>query len=199
MTTRARTPDGGDQPRRAVGEAMEPMVISFVARSGSGKTTVLERLVPELKAMGFRVGVLKHHAHATPFDSPGKDTYRLAQAGADVVIGACAVQTAVFIPGDASADLEGVIRRHCVGLDLVLTEGYKRGNFPKVEVHRASRAAAEGAGAELLCSAAELIAVVTDEPLALPDSLPQFDLEDASGLARWLAQYLTHRAQTPPA
>lgn len=160
-----------------------PSVISFVAKSGTGKTTFLEKLLPELKAHGLRVGVLKHHAHATPFDVPGKDSYRLAQAGADVVVGACAVQVAVFYQEDGAADLEGVIARHFGGLDLVLAEGFKQGNYPKIEIHRAA-----AGHAELLCKPGELVALVTDEPRAT--NVPQFDLEDAVGVADLLLAWL---------
>jgi molybdopterin molybdotransferase len=160
-----------------------PSVISFVAKSGTGKTTFLEKLIPELKAFGLRVGVLKHHAHATPFDVPGKDSYRLAQAGADVVVGASAVQVAVFYQEDGAADLEGVITRHFGGLDLVLAEGFKQGSYPKIEIHRAA-----AGHAELLCKPGELAALVTDEPCAT--SVAQFDLEDAAGVADFLLDWL---------
>ena len=73
-----------------------PPVVSFVAKSGTGKTTFLEDLIPLLKAEGLRVGLLKHHSHISSFDTPGKDTHRLAEAGADVVVGASPVQVATF-------------------------------------------------------------------------------------------------------
>jgi molybdopterin-guanine dinucleotide biosynthesis protein B len=155
-----------------------------VARSGTGKTTFLEKLIPELKARGLRVGVLKHHAHNTPFDVPGKDTYRLAQAGAEVVVGACAVQVAVFHQEDGAAELEGVIARHFRGLDLILAEGFKQGNYPKIEIHRA----AHPQSGTLLCAPGELLAVVTDEPLK--GGVPQFDLEDAAGVAGLFLNWL---------
>ena len=89
-----------------------PAVVCFVARSGTGKTTLLEKLIPRLKARGLCIGVLKHHAHATVFDIPGKDSYRLAQAGADIVVGACATQVAIFYPADGPPDLEEIGRAH---------------------------------------------------------------------------------------
>ena len=86
---------------------------------------------------------------------PGKDTYRMAAAGADVVVGVGVAQTAVFVPGDAAAnaaaDVEGVIRRYLGDMDLVMTEGYKRGHYPKIEVYRSDWAAADGRAAGLLC------------------------------------------------
>ncbi|HSM58464.1 MAG TPA: molybdopterin-guanine dinucleotide biosynthesis protein B [Candidatus Sulfomarinibacteraceae bacterium] len=165
-------------------------------RSGTGKTTFLEELLPELKKWGLRVGILKHHAHATGFDVPGKDTYRLAAAGAAIVVGASPVQTAVFIQENASKNAADVIRRHLSDMDLVLTEGYMRGEFAKVELHRAGHAAADEAGEYgLLCDPASLLAVVTDEPLSLPESVPQFDREDVGGVARLLLQALRRSEQ----
>ena len=161
---------------------VQPPVISIIAKSGTGKTTFIESLIPELKRYGLRVGVLKHHSHPTPFDIPGKDTYRMAAAGAEVVVGACSVQTAVFIQKSGSADLDATIGRFLAEVDIVLTEGYKRGDYPKIEVHRAER------GRELLCTPGELLLIVTDEPLDNP--VPQFALDDAAGVADWLLDWL---------
>jgi molybdopterin molybdotransferase len=176
-----------------------PSVISFVAKSGTGKTTFLEKLIPELKDRGLQVGVLKHHAHATPFDVPGKDSYRLAQAGADVVVGACAVQVAVFYQEDGAADLGGVIARHFGGVDLVLAEGFKKGDYPKIEIHRAAAGHLSGVrdNTELLCEPGELIALVTDERLA--NHIPRFDLDDAAGVADFLLAWLDTHDDRPDA
>lgn len=165
--------------------APHPPIISVVAKSGSGKTTFLEKLIPELKARGLRVGVLKHHGHPTPFDTPGKDTTRHFEAGADVVIGASAVQVAIFRRQNGAEDLEAVIAEHMADLDLVLTEGYKRGPHPKIEIHRAARST------ELLCAPAEPLALVTDEPFAI--ETPQFGLEDAAAVADFLVTWLRAR------
>ncbi len=159
-----------------------PPVVSIVAKSGTGKTTFIEKLIPELRQYGLRVGVLKHHSHPTPFDIPGKDTYRMAQAGAEVVVGASAVQTAVFIQQSGSDDLDATIARFLGDMDIVLTEGYKRGDYPKIEVHRAARSA------QLLCTPDELLLLVSDEPMDLP--IPQFDLDDAQGVGAWLVEWL---------
>jgi molybdopterin-guanine dinucleotide biosynthesis protein B/molybdopterin-guanine dinucleotide biosynthesis protein len=159
-----------------------PPAVSFVAKSGTGKTTVLEQLIPELVRRGLVIGVLKHHAHATPFDVPGKDTYRLAQAGARVVVGAGKSQVAVFRQEDGAAHLEAIIARDLAGMDLVLIEGFRRGTYPKIEVHRKARSP------DLLCDASELLALVTDERLNV--DVPQFSLEDAPGLAAFLCDWL---------
>ncbi len=160
-----------------------PKVVSVVAKSGTGKTTLLEALLPALKERGLRVGVLKHHSHVSSFDTPGKDTYRFAEAGADVVVGASPVQVAIFRRQNASADLDAVIEENFDGMDLVLVEGYRRGTYPKVEVHRAERSS------ELLCEPAEMLALVTDRTWDLP--VIQIDLGDIDELADLLVAYVS--------
>ncbi|NIA25435.1 MAG: molybdopterin-guanine dinucleotide biosynthesis protein B [Gammaproteobacteria bacterium] len=175
-----------EQSARAVGPgegfSLSPPVVSIVAKSGTGKTTLLEKLLPELRVLGLTVGVLKHHSHVSSFDVPGKDTYRLAEAGADIVVGASPVQVAVFRRENGSGDLDAVIARSFAGMDLVLTEGYKRGPYAKIEVHRSGRSS------ELLCDVEEMLALVTDRSWDLP--VPQFDFDDVTGLARFLLQYV---------
>jgi molybdopterin-guanine dinucleotide biosynthesis protein B len=159
-----------------------PAIVSVVAKSKTGKTTLLEALIPYLKVSGLTIGVLKHHSHLSSFDTPGKDTHRLAEAGADIVVGASPVQVATFRRENASDDLEAVITRHLAGTDLILTEGYKRGPYPKIEIHRSARSD------ELLCSPEELIALATDRVWPLP--VPQFELDDAAGLSAFLIKWL---------
>lgn len=160
-----------------------PAVVSVVAKSKTGKTTLLEALIPHLTEQGIRVGVLKHHSHLSSFDTPGKDTHRLAEAGADIVVGVSPVQVATFRRESGSADLDVVIGRHFADTDLVLTEGYKRGPYPKIEVHRSSRSN------ELLCTHDEMLALVSDAAWPIP--VPQFDLSDTPGLAIFLSGWLS--------
>jgi len=138
------------------GQPRVPPIVSVVARSKTDKTTFLEALIPALKKQDLSVAVVKHHHHTSSFDTPGKDTHRIAEAGADLVLGISPVQVATFSREDGSSDLDSVIARYCTGYDLVLTEGYKRGDFPKIEVHRAERSG------ELLCDFDEMLALVTD-------------------------------------
>ncbi len=150
-------------------------VISVVGKSDSGKTTLLEKLIPELKRRGYRVGTIKHDAHRFEMDKPGKDTYRHFQAGADVVAISAADKMAMIARTDGQEiSLDELVRR-LPPVDLVLTEGYKAGDKPKIEVHR------KALNRPLLCRPEELLAVATDEPLDI--DVPCFDLDDITGLA----------------
>jgi molybdopterin-guanine dinucleotide biosynthesis protein B len=164
------------------GEPMVTPVISVVGKSGVGKTTFLEKLIPELKRRGLRVAVVKHDAHSFEIDHPGKDTWRHRQAGADVVLISSSTQLALIARQDHDASLDELVQMVAPRVDLVLTEGYKRGTAPKIEVSR------RAVSADLLCAPHELLAVVTDHPLDI--SVPQFALDDAAGVAELLVQRL---------
>lgn len=150
-------------------------IISVVGRSDSGKTTLLEKLIPELKRRGYRVATVKHHAHpGFEIDQPGKDTWRHAQAGSDHVVIAAPDKVASIRRVDREPSLDE-IATGITDVDIILTEGYKRANTPKIEVVRAARSS------EPICAPDELVALATDVRLDL--DVPQLDLEDAAGLA----------------
>jgi molybdopterin-guanine dinucleotide biosynthesis protein MobB len=158
-----------------------PAVVSIVARSNTGKTTLIESLIPEIQSHGLSVGVLKHHERPTLFDLPRKDTSRVSLAGADVVVGVSPVQVATFRAA-VEPDLDDILRSSFQDVDLVLTEGHRSGAYPKIEVHRAERSN------ELLCREDELLAAVTD--VELPVHVPQFGLNDTRGIAAFLVRWL---------
>jgi molybdopterin-guanine dinucleotide biosynthesis adapter protein len=145
-------------------------VVSIVGRSKSGKTTLLEKIIPELKRRGYKVGTVKHHAHAGfDIDIPGKDTWRHAQAGSDHVVIAAPDKIASirrvareFLLDEIIVDMQDV--------DIILTEGYKRADKPKIEIVRAA------VGDTPICTEEELVALVSD--LALETGVPLFGLED---------------------
>ena len=159
---------------------MTPPVVSIVARSGTGKTTLLEKLIAEMKQRGYRVGVIKHDAHRFDIDHEGKDSWRLTRAGADTMLISSAEQLALVKKHSAQSELslEETVANYFQDVDLVLTEGYKKSAMPKIEVHRAAR------NERLLCRDAEhdetLIAVASDSDLDV--DVPLFDINDAQGL-----------------
>jgi molybdopterin-guanine dinucleotide biosynthesis protein B len=162
-------------------------VVSIVGRSGSGKTTLIERLLPVLAARGARVATVKHHRHRSPVDVPGKDSWRHARAGARAVVVAGAAEIALFRPVEGPPGLEQIVRDFLADMDLVLTEGFKEGPAPKVEVNRAAQ------GLDLLCGPGDnLIAVVTDRDLRM--DVPVFGLEAIEPLADLIeARFLAAR------
>ena len=148
-------------------------IISVVGKSGVGKTTLLEKLIAELKRRGLRVAVVKHDVHGFEIDRPGKDSWRLAQAGSDSVVIASPKRLALIKRLDREMGL-GEIAAFVTDVDIILTEGYKLGDAPKIEVSRRER------GGELLCTPDELVAIVSDQLFDL--DVPQFGLDDAGGI-----------------
>ena len=110
-------------------------VISVVAKSGSGKTCLLDKLIKELKNRGLKVAVVKHDVHGFEIDHPGKDSWRHAQAGADIVSISSPQKFALIEKRSTELTLEQIEKR-ITGVDIILTEGYKKGNKPKIEVFR---------------------------------------------------------------
>lgn len=161
-----------------------PPIVSIVGRSNSGKTTLIEKLIPELKRRGYRIGTIKHTHHAPDIDRPGKDSSRHSAAGAETVMLASAGRIALF-KATASEALDGLIR-YFDDVDLLITEGYKRENKPKIEVVR------ESMGTELLCrNDPRLVAVATDAHIAV--DVPVFRLDDPGPIADFIEQKFLNR------
>lgn len=113
-----------------------PKVISVVAtKSGTGKTTLIEGLIQILKNRDYKVGVLKHDAHKFDMDKKGKDSYRFAEAGADNVIVASSEKLAMIQILKEERTIEDILPLF-QGVDIVIVEGFKNNNYPKIEVHR---------------------------------------------------------------
>jgi molybdopterin-guanine dinucleotide biosynthesis protein B len=155
-------------------------IVSIVGRSDAGKTTLLEKVIPELKRRGYRVATVKHHAHpGFEIDRPGKDTWRYAQAGSDHVVIAAPDKVASIRRVAREPTLDEIVAG-ITDVDIILTEGYKWAGKPKIEVVRSARSR------EPICGPDELMALVTDVPFDL--NVPQFGLEDVAGLADLIEQ-----------
>jgi molybdopterin-guanine dinucleotide biosynthesis protein B len=161
-------------------------VISMVGKSGVGKTTALERVIREIKRRGYKVGTIKHDTHGFDVDRPGKDSWRHAQAGSDAVVISGPNKMALIRRLDSEVSLDQIVS--LLGdLDLIITEGYKKGDKPKIEVTRQER------GTQLLCQPEELIGIMADYPVDMP--VPQFALEDAAGVVDLLETLYLRRAR----
>nr|NIR17513.1 molybdopterin-guanine dinucleotide biosynthesis protein B [Desulfobacterales bacterium]NIW15817.1 molybdopterin-guanine dinucleotide biosynthesis protein B [Candidatus Bathyarchaeota archaeon] len=110
-----------------------PAIVSIVGKSGSGKTTLLEKLIPELTGMGLKVGTIKHDVHGFEIDHPGKDSWRHKQAGSRITIISSPQRIGMVMDVDHDHTLDE-LASFFSGVDIILTEGYKRENKPKIEI-----------------------------------------------------------------
>ena len=165
--------------------ATAPMV-SIVGKSDSGKTTLLEKLVPELKARGYLVGTIKHDVHGFDIDHEGKDSWRHKRAGAHTVAISSPKKVSIIRDVDTEETLDGLALKYFQDVDIILTEGYKRQDKPKIEAFRSQ------AHDKPLCKNDDhLVALVSDIPLDL--GVPRFELDDIKGLADLVEQtFLTN-------
>jgi molybdopterin-guanine dinucleotide biosynthesis protein B len=159
-------------------------IMGIAGFSGSGKTTLIEKMIPVFVREGVRVSLVKHAHHEFDIDQPGKDSYRHRHAGCGEVLISSSKRWALMheLRGAAEPSLQEQLK-HLSACDLVIVEGYKSEPIPKVEVHRRS-----GHAPLLYPEDAHVVAVATDEPL--DTELPQFDLDDAEGVARFMLQHL---------
>ncbi len=152
-------------------------VISIVGHSGSGKTTLIEKLLPVLNSAGLKVATIKHTHHHVSFDTPGKDSWRLKQAGA--MASMLVTPHALQLVADYAEQHDPVLlaQRYFSDADLVLAESFSQANCPQIEVLRGACATTpRGVG---------LIALVTDVESAYPQ-LPHFSLHDVDGIAKFI-------------
>lgn len=151
-----------------------PPIISIVGKSKSGKTTLIEKLIPELKRRGYKIGTIKHTFHNVDFDKKGKDSWRHKNSGAETVI--------VVSPGriamvrDDNCESLDCLEMYFQDMDLVITEGYKKENRPKIEIVRAATKKKP-----LCLDNDNRIALVTDTDIDL--EVPRFGLEEIEKLA----------------
>lgn len=155
--------------------------LGFAAFSGTGKTTLLTQLIPILKEKGLRVGLIKHGHHDFEIDTPGKDSFRLREAGASPVMIVSRRRRAVIteiIPEKEPVLDEQLKLFDQTGLDLILVEGFKAERFPKIELHRPSL------NKPLLYpNDVDIIAIASDCPLETPDYLVQLDINQPEKIA----------------
>jgi molybdopterin-guanine dinucleotide biosynthesis protein B len=160
-------------------------IFGLAGWSGSGKTSLLVRLLPELNRRGLRVSTVKHAHHGFDVDQPGKDSWEHRNAGAvEVMVSSTRRWALMHEHRDApEASLEELLA-HMTPVDLVIVEGYKTHRHPKLEVYRAI------VGKPLLCrDDRNIVAIAADAPL---DGLkiPLLDLDDTAAIAAFVVEHL---------
>lgn len=152
-----------------------PMISIVAARSGTGKTTFMEKLIAELVQRGYQVGAIKSDAHGFEMDVPGKDSWRFHQAGAKATAIIGPTKFALIQETEDKEDLD-TIAGMIQGVDLILVEGYKTADKPRIEVIRRER------GTEVVSPLEYLLAIVTDVP-EITAPVPVLAIDDYQGAA----------------
>jgi molybdopterin-guanine dinucleotide biosynthesis protein len=198
------TPDELEAARRAVTEggegwraALQPQirafmdaspipVVSFIGKKKSGKTTVVLGVIAEMRRRGYKVAVIKHDTHGFEVDVPGTDSFRFREIGAEVV-GISSPDKYVWVAGtEDERPLGELVRQIREPVDLVITEGFKRQDAPKIEVSRRARST------ELVSAPDELLGIASDQQFPTYPT-PQFSLDDFTGLADLLESCILAR------
>ncbi len=167
---------------------MAAPIICIVGKKKSGKTTFIEKLLPELKALGISVGTIKHDAHSFEMDVEGKDSWRHRKAGSDTVVVSSPTQVAIIKQIEKELTLDELAAQFFPDRQIIITEGYFRSDHHKIEVHRSE------AHNRPLCSSSDeddrkLIAMVSD--VGVDTKKPLFGLDEAKAVANMIArQYL---------
>ena len=163
-------------------------LLGFVACSGTGKTTLLTRLIPQLKARGLRCAAIKHSHHDFAIDIPGKDSQRLRESGATQVVLASPHRTFWVREGDGHTEpglselLEFI---DVTAVDVVLVEGFRHEPFPKIEVYRSGR------GQPLLCVGDDtIIAVAVDSAPGELLAIPLLPLNNPEHVAEFVVDWM---------
>jgi len=156
-------------------ESRKIPVVSIVGKSDTGKTTLIEKIIPELTRRGYRVATVKHDVHGFEIDHKGKDSWRHKQAGSCLTVLSSPWQIAVVKDVAKDHDIAELRDMYIRDVDIILTEGYKRNDHPKIEVFRADRH-----GDILSRSDENLLAVAGDKPPQI--SVPCFDGNDITAI-----------------
>jgi len=154
-------------------------IISIVGKSDSGKTTFIEKLLPELVRRGYRVATVKHDVHGFEVDREGKDSWRHKKAGAHTTIISSPQKVAVIRDVEKDLTLAELREKLIQDVDLILSEGFKKDVQPKIEIFRKEK------HQELLCTKEDnLAAIVSDKEFNV--GAPCFSLDDAKGVADFI-------------
>jgi len=153
-------------------------VITIVGKSGTGKTVIMEKLITEFKARGYRVGAVKHAHQTVELDAPGKDTWRFSQAGSDATVVSSPSKITIFKNLDHEPTLEETVMLLGEGYDIILAEGFKTTKAAKIEV------CPKGKIEDMVCSESDLCAVISDGKPSV--KIPLFGREEIGKVADFI-------------
>ena len=162
---------------------IETPILSIVGKSNSGKTTLIEKLLQIFVQRGLKIATIKHDAHSFDVDHPGKDTWRHREAGASTVLIASSERVFLTKKIDEALTLDQLRSDFLEAeYDLILTEGFRRDNAPKIEVHRTERSK------DLVYEPGEenVIAVASDTSWDF--TIPVYHLDDAKSIADFIVE-----------
>lgn len=166
---------------------MSPPVFGVTGWKNSGKTTLAARLVAELTKRGYIVAAVKHAHESFDIDHPGRDSYKLRQAGARRVVLASPKRWALMheLAGEPEMTFEQLLA-HAGACDLVLVEGYKQESFPKIELRRQGAASQQPLAAQV----PQVVAIASDRPGEEKETLPVFHHDDIAAMADFIIAHL---------
>ena len=163
-----------------------PPVLALIGKPDCGKTTLIEKLIPALAVRGVRVGTIKHHHGDIQMDTPGKDTWRHKQAGAQVVLLSSPVGIGLIQDTAEDTPVEDLVSRYFQNVDLVIAEGYKWSTLPKIEVFRS-----KVYDAPMQEPGETLVAMVSD--IEIRQGLPWFKNDDISSLVEFILENIINQ------
>jgi molybdopterin-guanine dinucleotide biosynthesis protein B len=166
---------------------MSPPLFGVVGWKNSGKTTLMTRLIAELARRGYAVSVIKHAHEAFEIDHRGRDSFKMREAGAAEVALSSPRRFALMRELGAAPELSFAEVLSYIGpRDLVLVEGFKREDFPKIEIRKEGAASRKPLRGEF----PGIVAIASDRPKAETEALPVFHLDDIASMAEFIEGHL---------
>jgi molybdopterin-guanine dinucleotide biosynthesis protein B len=162
--------------------ARKPVILSFVGHSNSGKTSLITQLIPQIVKKDIRVGIVKHAGSPINIDRKGKDSHKLFESGADPTMVCNKDHLALFSKTKPTDGLDQLAKRYFYDNDLLLTEGFKKEKYPKIEVYQYSDKN------KPICFYDNTVeAIITDHPYIW--HIPQFPSNDIDHIVEWIVAY----------
>lgn len=166
-------------------------LVGFAAYSGTGKTTLLCKLIPLLAAKGYRIGIIKHTHHNIEIDKPGKDSFELRESGASQIVVASRNRTAIILEEPKKTKepelSDALLNLNTESLDLVLVEGFKHADFAKIELHR------DALGKPFLYpDDPNIIAIAVDHEMDVETPIQILDINQPQQIADFIEKKLLH-------